>query len=232
MRQKSSPVALPIPAGGYRTFRDHLSEDEWRDLLRIGALVRYEPGDVLLNEGDDGDHVLVLVSGACQIVGARLDQGRALLAVRWAGDVIGEQADLDQQPRSASAYALSKCTARLLRGTAFTAFIRRRRLDRQLTRYVSMKLRSNSSMVAELAGLSVKSKVAWLLCRLAESGEVNSFVLLSQRELAELLGLSRSSVAASLADFRALGLLRTEPQGMQVLAIDALLAEINPPEQA
>ncbi|WP_243792196.1 Crp/Fnr family transcriptional regulator [Saccharopolyspora gloriosae] len=221
-------MALPIPAGGYRTFRDHLSEDEWHDLLRSGAPVRYEPGDVLLNEGDDGDHVLVLLSGACQIVGARLDQGRALLAVRWAGDVIGEQADLDQQPRSASAYALSKCSVRLLRGAEFAAFIRRRRLDRQLTRYVSAKLRSNSSMVAELAGLSVKSKVAWLLCRLAVSDEVHSFVPLSQRELADLLGLSRSSVAASLADFRATGLLRTEQHGVQVLAISALLAEIGP----
>ncbi|GAB2680071.1 Crp/Fnr family transcriptional regulator [Saccharopolyspora gloriosae] len=223
-------MALPLPDGGYRTFRDHLSADEWHDLLRVGARVDFEPGGALLEEGDDGDHVLVLLSGACQIVGARLDQGRALLAVRWAGDVIGEQADLDQQPRSASAYALSKCSARLLRGTEFAAFIRRRRLDRQLTRYVSAKLRSNSSMVAELAGLSVKSKVAWLLCRLAAADEVDRFVQLSQRELADLLGMSRTSVAASLSDFRALGLLRTESHGVQVLKIDALRAEINPPE--
>lgn len=218
----------PTPLDGYRTFRDHLTADEWRDLVRVGAPVRYEPGDVLLEEGDDGDHVLVLLSGACQIVGARLDQGRALLAVRWAGDVIGEQAELDQQPRSASAYALSKCAVRLLRGTEFAAFIRRRRLERQLTRYVSAKLRSNSTMVAELAGLSVKSKVAWLLCRLAAADEVDWFVQLSQRELADLLGMSRTSVAASLSDFRALGLLRTEPQGVQVLKIDALRAEISP----
>ncbi|MEU6131816.1 Crp/Fnr family transcriptional regulator [Saccharopolyspora sp. NPDC047091] len=211
----------------YRSFRDHLSTSEWADLLRIGGPFRFRPGATLLNEGEDGDHVFVLTAGLCRVVGARADHGQSLLALRAAGDTIGEQSGIDKRPRSASVHAVVECRGQRLRGPEFTAFIRRRRLDAQLTSYLSMKLRSNGSMISELSRSSARSKVAWLLHRLTATTGQDDFVPLPQRDLADLLGLARSSVAASLAEFRALGLLRTEQGGVHVLDPAALLDEIH-----
>lgn len=211
----------------YRSFRDHLSAADWAELLRIGGPFRCAPGAALLNEGEGGDHVFVLTSGLCKVVGARADHGRSLLALRAAGDTVGEQAAIDERPRSASAFAVVECRGQRLRGPEFTAFVRRRGLGTQLTGYLSMKLRSNGSMISELSRSSARSKVAWLLSRLTASAGQDDFVPLPQRDLADLLGLARSSVAASLADFRALGLLRTEQGGVHVLDPAALLDEIH-----
>lgn len=223
-------MAFP-PSTGYRSFRDHLGPQNWRALLDIGAQVRFEPGQTVLNQGEEGNHVLAVVRGVCKVVAARPDRGQVLLAVRGPGDTLGEFAVVDRQPRSASVYAVTDVRAHVLRDAEFTAFLHRRRLDQMLTSYLSMKLRSNSSMVSELAGVPVKAKVAWLLCRLVAVSATAGFVPLYQHDLAELLGVARSSVAASLADFRAEGLLRTESGGVHLLDVDALSRHVQSSRQ-
>jgi signal transduction histidine kinase len=83
---------------------DGLSDD---DLARICADtedVTLEAGEVLFNEGDHGDRAYVITSGTVEIVksGARRD---AILALRKPGEVIGEMALIEAEPRIATARA-------------------------------------------------------------------------------------------------------------------------------
>ena len=77
------------------------------DLGRICAdvrEVRLEPGEVLFEEDDPGDHAYVVTSGEVEVVKAT--EGReALVAVRGSGSVIGEMALLQEAPRIATVRA-------------------------------------------------------------------------------------------------------------------------------
>lgn len=77
------------------------------DLARICADttdVTLEPGEVLFREGDHGDRAYVITAGEVEIVksSARRD---AILALRKPGEVIGEMALIEEEPRIAGARA-------------------------------------------------------------------------------------------------------------------------------
>jgi len=83
---------------------DGLSDD---DLARICADVQdvtLAPGSVLFREGDPGDRAFVITDGEVEILKAT-DRREVLLAVRKAGDVIGEMALLEEEPRRATVRA-------------------------------------------------------------------------------------------------------------------------------
>lgn len=67
--------------------------------------------EVIVQEGDPGVGMYIIVSGEVKIV-QRGDDGSAHeLATLVGGDFFGEQALLDQSPRTASAIAVEPCTA-------------------------------------------------------------------------------------------------------------------------
>ncbi len=68
----------------------------------------YEKGRVVFSEGDRGDYMYIVQSGAVEIVGENNGR-RELLAVMETGDFFGEMALIDGSPRSATAVTLSKC---------------------------------------------------------------------------------------------------------------------------
>ncbi len=69
-------------------------------VARLCSEVSIEAGDVLFEEGDLGDALYVVVSGAVQI----LRRGK-LIAALGAGECVGEMAALDWEPRSATVAA-------------------------------------------------------------------------------------------------------------------------------
>lgn len=82
-----------------------------RDLARIcdeAQEVHLDPGDVLFHEGDPGDRAFVVVTGQLEIHKAA-DRRQILIAVRAEGEVIGEMALLEQEPRSATVIARTPC---------------------------------------------------------------------------------------------------------------------------
>ncbi len=108
-------------------------------LLVLGTLARYPgPGHALMHEGDVTTFVLVLLDGVVKATGATLDGREALLAIRMGGDLVGELAALDGQPRSATVMTGSAVTARLIRSAEFLDCLRRdphlaQAVDRSIT---------------------------------------------------------------------------------------------------
>jgi len=80
-----------------------LSNDRLRDLA--GRLQRStcDPGQVLMREGEEGDHVYIVEKGSLEVY--REASPQAALATLRRGDVIGEMALLDRGRRSASVRA-------------------------------------------------------------------------------------------------------------------------------
>jgi signal transduction histidine kinase len=66
---------------------------------------RYEAGEIIVQEGDAGDTMFIIWSGRAAVVKGDL-RASTLLGYRQPGEIIGEMALLEDQPRSASIVAM------------------------------------------------------------------------------------------------------------------------------
>src|SRR5580692_6733856 len=82
-----------------------LSDSQREIVLQLGRVRQYHAGETLLNQGERSDFVVIIIDGYVKISAVTSDGAESLLAIRTAGDIIGELAALDGQPRSATARA-------------------------------------------------------------------------------------------------------------------------------
>ncbi len=77
-----------------------------RDLLsQLITESQYQPGELVFREGDNGFAMYIIWSGRVAVIKGDLDSP-TLLGHRGAGEIIGEMALLENEPRSASVVAL------------------------------------------------------------------------------------------------------------------------------
>lgn len=186
------------------------------ELLRLGRRRDYAAGETLLGYGSPTRHVLILRSGRVKIV-VPTDHGwEALLAIRGPGDVLGELAALDGEPRSASVVALEAVATLEISAPQFVQFLGQRpEVMLSLLRTLSRRLRESDERSAELGGRSVQARLARRLLELAAAygrHETDGLVLaipLSQQDLADWIGSSREAVGHALGRLRRRGMVRT-----------------------
>src|SRR5439155_22838597 len=76
--------------------------ETWAALRRGGLIRRVERGSVLLHEGDASDYVVLIEDGSLKVVAIAENGTEVVLAVRRAGDIVGDFAAVGGPPRSAS----------------------------------------------------------------------------------------------------------------------------------
>lgn len=81
-----------------------LTEEDLGRLVDMAEPISLSPGEILMEEGSAGDALYVALDGEYEVT-KRSDQRDVLLAVRSAGEVLGELALLSQKPRTASVRA-------------------------------------------------------------------------------------------------------------------------------
>ncbi len=96
------------------------------DLGPLGREVSFAPGDVLWNEGDAGDHVVLLLEGRLEVVQSTPEGEEVTLRYLYPGALAGEVAALDGRPRSAAVRAHGACRALLIPAGRFREFLRQR----------------------------------------------------------------------------------------------------------
>ena len=86
---------------------------ELRSLARRGVLRTYRKNAVLINEGETGDNLFVLLKGSVKIFAMDQSGREITYGTVHAGDYFGEMS-LDGGPRSASVMTLESCTCSVL----------------------------------------------------------------------------------------------------------------------
>jgi CRP-like cAMP-binding protein len=198
--------------GGESGFAGCLPPDEWDLVRHTGIPVRFEARDVLLRQGETTQHVHVVLAGCVKIVRSENDGSRAILTLRAAGDVLGDLAAVDSQPRSATVTALTTTITRLLTGAQFRRFLTRPGFASGFAAYTVSRLRSSDAQRTALALLPVRQRLARALVQLDREGRRaggRAAIRLSQTELAELVGASRNAVVAELTALREAGIVTT-----------------------
>ena len=82
----------------------NFSEEELKGLLELSRIRKYEPGELILEEGFFDSWIYFLVSGKVKIV----KHGEDVSTLQRVGDIFGEMSIIDGSPRSASVYAVDK----------------------------------------------------------------------------------------------------------------------------
>ena len=83
-----------------------------REIVKIESILHrrnWSADEAIVKEGDPGVGMYIIVSGEVQIFQAGEGGVRLQLATLTSGDFFGEQALLDDSPRTASAYASETC---------------------------------------------------------------------------------------------------------------------------
>lgn len=92
-------------------------------LAYIATLRRFAPGDVVMEEGTEGDACWLIVSGGVSVTREGGGGSASPLATLGPGALVGQLALLDRAPRSASVTALGETLTLELRGAAFSNLV-------------------------------------------------------------------------------------------------------------
>jgi CRP-like cAMP-binding protein len=192
----------------------------WSQLCDL-APVRVRPArSVLLRQGDPGTHVILLASGSTLVTLTGSHGERTLLAVRGAGELLGELAVLDNQPRTASVIAAEDCRVHIIPAPDFLAFVDHHGLLAALLRHAITRVREAETVRLEMATAPVPVRLASALGRLLRAASVAGaeyIVRLTQAELSQMIGASRNAVGAAIRPWREQGWLATEAAGGLVI---------------
>jgi len=150
-----------------------------------------------------------------------------LLAIRGAGDLLGETAAIDGQVRSATVTALTAVEAVTLTAVEFLRFINTTpTVAVELLKMVVGRLRESTRRRLEGGAYDVSTRTALLLIDLALSygREIDGRITVKMRQadLADAAGASREAVAKALRVFRDAGALRTTRGRFEILRMDVL----------
>jgi signal transduction histidine kinase len=101
-----------------------LSEEDLERLYLMSKALPVPAGRLLIEEGNPGDELYIVVDGELE-VSKRQGGQDSVLAVRRAGEVVGEMALLEQAPRSASVRALRDSLVLVISEEAFRTLLAR-----------------------------------------------------------------------------------------------------------
>lgn len=98
----------------------HLENDEIADLLEMGEWVNFEPGDVIIRQGEPGDAFYAVESGKADVI-----RGRKVIHAHDSGSYFGEVALLLDVPRTATVKAVTAVTAFMVTRKGFNRLLKR-----------------------------------------------------------------------------------------------------------
>ncbi|MFG2812895.1 Crp/Fnr family transcriptional regulator [Streptomyces sp. NPDC048410] len=203
------------------SLRALVSHEEWTELTSRTPQT-YLPGEVLLEQGSSGTHVLALEEGLVKVVRTDRDGRRRLLAFRGPGEVLGEMALQCGGERLADVWAMSKCKASIVLADDFRRFVHDHQLADRLAVMASHRLREQT----EIHDGAVHERLAMTLLRLVEvSGGESSFSLIRE-ELGEHIGAGRKAVSKALEQLGP-GAVRAGRSRIEVISVEGLRKAIS-----
>jgi CRP-like cAMP-binding protein len=215
------PRTAPLFAG--------LGDEAWAALTARLSERRLDRGDHLFREGDPGDALHVVVDGKVKICRTAADGRENVIAVLGPGDLLGELALFDAQPRGATATAVTPAVLATLSAGDFHAWLGEHPgVALGLLRALAERLRQTNEAMADLVFADVPGRIAKTLLGLAErfgtaDGDgVRVAHDLTQEELAQLVGASRETVNKALSEFAARGWLRVDGRAVVLLDLPRL----------
>ena len=200
-------------------------------LARMGRVRRFRKGAILFGEGDRSDWVAYILKGSVKASTYGDDGRETVHNVLGPGELLGDLAGIDGEPRSATVTALEPVEAAVVPADEFAAFLEGHpRAALELLRSVARRLRSSDRRRVEFGTMDVVSRLARLLLELAdrygepapEGNGTRIALSLTQEELAGWAGASREAVVKALRVLRERGWVETRRREIRIVDRPAL----------
>ena len=187
--------------------------------------VKITKGGILFKEGDEGEHVYVIVDGKLKLGTSSADGRENLLSILGPGEMFGELSLFDPGPRTSTATAVTDAKLLSLSHEKLIPWLKGNpEVSPHLLARLAQRLRRTNEAVGDLVFSDVPGRVAKALIDLGERfGKQTDEGLyvhhdLTQEELAQLVGASRETVNKALAYFAGRNWLKLD--GREVLITD------------
>lgn len=211
-------------------FWQALQESERAALRAAGRTRDYVAGALLLGQGAEPDHVLIILDGWVKVTAGRADGQEVMLAIRGPSDTIGESGWLNGRPRSANVKALGRVRALAVPAEQFAGFLNSHAHAAQvLARVMVGRMDDADRRMTSQVGTGGPKLLALLLVDLAErygvpgqDGSVTLPLPLTQQELATMIGRARETVARALTVWRRDGIVVTRRMRIVIVRPEAL----------
>ena len=207
----------------------HVDRDALAEVARGMRNRRFRRNEVIFHQGDPGDSLHIISTGAVKILLPSAEGDEAIIATLRPGDFFGELALLDGAPRSATAAALEPTETMVLARAAFHDLLEEHReLRDALLASLSAELRRLTGHVEELHFLDLAGRLAMRISRLTTeasgqaAGEIRLDWPYTQSDLAAMIGGTRQSVNKLLSELVDEGLVRIERDTLIVTDAAAL----------
>jgi CRP-like cAMP-binding protein len=215
-----------------------LTGAETQELLKRAVTKHVAADTVVFRKDDPGDGLYGVLAGRVLIVAESADGRELILNQHDAGEFFGEVALLDGEGRSAAAKTREASDLVFLGRGEFLAFLSQR--PEAMLRIMALlcaRLRRATSLVEDAAFLNVSSRLAKQLIALMGRGDSGKpaaggpTLRMSQKELAQRLGVTREFVSKQLAIWREAGIVELGRRHLTVRderALEQLIATGRP----
>lgn len=179
--------------------------------LKDAPILTVSRRDHVYMTGTCGSNVYVIESGQAKTFVTTESGKRCLISIYTAGEVLGELGLLGHERRE-SAVALTRCTLRQISGERFLAALTADGLLSGFVRHLGERVQDQRNIIADMVTMESERRLAARLLYLSEQlgTRRGHLVLISaritQEELAEMVGTTRSRVGYFLKRFREAGL--------------------------
>lgn len=203
-------------------FRE-LGRDVHNRICNYATMREVKRGKTIFMKGDVGTGLFAVCSGTVEVVVPSTQGKDAVINLIKEGEIFGEIALLDGRPRTADALAFTDCLLMVIERRDFLSLLQEQpQVTTKLVEILCARLRRTTDQVEELMFLNLERRLAKTLLRLGPSAEVSYQISITQRELSEIVGISREETNKQLRIWSKGGILRLERGSVAVLRPKAL----------
>jgi CRP/FNR family transcriptional regulator, cyclic AMP receptor protein len=199
-----------------------------REITQRLRVLRAPKGRTLVEKGSRSTDVFFLLEGRAKVQLYSPDGKEVTVHDVGAGDMFGEIAVLDGEPRSASIVASSELVVVAMNAKDFMACIEQSpAVGLWLSRALASSVRRLTEKVFELSALNVQARIHCELLRLAQKGERRDGTIEvrpapTHAELANRIGTHREAVTRELGVLSERGIIRYGRRSLMILDLARL----------
>jgi len=197
-----------------------LHPETLRAIAATGVIRSFPKNTVLINEGDVGDALYVILTGRVKVFASNEAGREFVIDFHGPGEYVGEMT-LDGAPRSASVITVEQTSCAVVNRAHFRDFILAHPdFALHLIERLIHRVRVTTGNLKSLALSDVYGRMARLLNALAQPADDGKLVVpekLTQQDIADRVGASRDMIGKLMKDLTAGGYLQAEDRTITIL---------------
>ena len=212
------------------SFFEKLEKKAFEQIAARMTHLKYRPQEALFHQGEPGHAVYFVLKGQIRIQRETRSGETIHLAHRGPGEIIGELALIDDQPRMADAITVSACHLLILNRAEFIHCVETNpKIGLAIMASLAERLRESANRMESHQELGVLGRLSEAILEMVKAhgvtetdGSIRIAARVTQQSLADEIGTTRESVSRALSSLRSVRAIRNEGRTLIVLNLKKL----------